>query len=533
MNIATYSRISTDEERQPFSLDAQAERMEAYIASQPGWKPVRRYSDQVSGKTLDRPGLAQALAEARLGIYQTLVVFKVDRLARSTGGLARVLEELERAGVAFRSVSEPFDTATAAGRMMVQMLGVFAEFEREMIVERTKMGLAKKASKGEWTGGTPPYGYRYDIDARVLVPVPEEARLVRRIFELYAERGMGSTQISNWLHDSARTTKRASRWAPTRVLEILRNPTYVGSLPFRGQVYEAAHEPIVERELYEKAQAVLAERGESTWERLTTPSDYILSGLVFCSRCGERFLGTAAHGHGGDYRYYTCGTRQRKGTARCDQQRIPADKLEEGIVQLTIDELLSGEPFRRAAEAQRAEWESGHPSLNDDILTAKEAIAERHRTMRQYMAAFEKGEMPPALCGERLRELETEIAVLEEERSVLESRLTLLPEAPSDDYLADIAHQLQAASNDADHPQLKKILKIAVRRIEVQCRAHIQPFFKVPEVRMTNGSPPLTCDDGLDGPDETTLPPVDGAKMEPNSKRRFITWLDVTGFSNR
>lgn len=194
VKVATYCRISTDEERQPFSLEAQTERLGAYVASQRGWRLVRSYVDRVSGKTLERPGLQQALAEARLGYYELLLVFKVDRLARSTSGLARVLEELEAAGVAFRSMSEPFDTSTAAGRMMVQMLGVFAEFEREMIVERTKMGLAKKASKGEWTGGTPPFGYRYDPEARILVPVEEEATLVRHIFELYVNRGWARLQ---------------------------------------------------------------------------------------------------------------------------------------------------------------------------------------------------------------------------------------------------------------------------------------------------------------------------------------------------
>lgn len=180
MKVATYSRISTDEDRQPFSLGAQKDRLEAYIAVQDGWTLARSYTDQVSGKTLDRPGLSQALTDAREKRYELLLVFKVDRLARSTSGLVQVLEGLDAAGVAFRSVSEPFDTSTAAGRMMIQMLGVFAEFEREMIVERTKMGLAKKASKGEWTGGKPPYGYSYDIDQKLLIPVDKEAALIAR-----------------------------------------------------------------------------------------------------------------------------------------------------------------------------------------------------------------------------------------------------------------------------------------------------------------------------------------------------------------
>ena len=240
MKVATYSRISTDEDRQPFSLEAQKDRLTAYISAQDGWTLARAYSDQVSGKTLNRPGLAQALADASDKRYELLLVFKVDRLARSTSGLVQVLEGLEADGVAFRSVSEPFDTSTAAGRMMIQMLGVFAEFEREMIVERTKMGLAKKASKGEWTGGKPPYGYSYDIDRKLLVPEGKEAILIRQIFDRYANRKWGSARISKWLNERARTTRRGYLWTPKTVLDVLRNPTYAGKLPFNGDVFEAA-----------------------------------------------------------------------------------------------------------------------------------------------------------------------------------------------------------------------------------------------------------------------------------------------------
>jgi site-specific DNA recombinase len=148
MRIATYLRISTDEERQPFSLEAQADRLGAYVAAQLGWRLVLSYEDRMSGKQLNRPGLARALADARAGRFDLLPVFKVDRLARSVSGLAQVLEALDTAGVAFRSASEPFDTSTPAGRMMVQMLGVFAEFERELIVERTRWGWPRRRQRG-------------------------------------------------------------------------------------------------------------------------------------------------------------------------------------------------------------------------------------------------------------------------------------------------------------------------------------------------------------------------------------------------
>ncbi|MGH2812644.1 MAG: recombinase family protein [Actinomycetota bacterium] len=324
MKVATYTRISTDEQRQPYSLGAQAERLNAYIFSQDGWRLVRTYQDQMSGKSLERPGLQHALKEAKHGLYELLLVFKVDRLARSTGGLARVLEQLESAGVAFRSASEPFDTSTAAGRMMVQMLGVFAEFEREMIVERTKMGLAKKASKGEWTGGAAPLGYCYDIERKLLVPVKDEAAIVRAIFDRYVSRRWGSVTISNWLNDKYEFTRRGARWTPKKVIEVLRNPTYTGRLPFNGDLFDAEHQQLIDKEIFTQAGALLDERGESLAKRAHNSTDYLLSSFIHCTKCEHRFVGTAAHGKGGVYRYYTCWSRQRHGTARCDQDRIPA-----------------------------------------------------------------------------------------------------------------------------------------------------------------------------------------------------------------
>ena len=158
VRVATYTRISTDEERQPNSLEAQRVRLDAFVSSQPEWGTSRRYEDQFTGTVIDRPALTRLLKDARLGRFDVLLVYRVDRLARSIRGLAQIIDELDQAGVIFRSATEPFDTGTPAGRMMVQMLGVFAEFERALIVERITAGLERKAARGGWCGGQRPYG---------------------------------------------------------------------------------------------------------------------------------------------------------------------------------------------------------------------------------------------------------------------------------------------------------------------------------------------------------------------------------------
>ena len=482
MKIATYCRISTDEERQPFSLDAQADRLAAYISAQPSWRHVRSYADQMSGKSLDRPGLQQALADARTGRYELLLVFKVDRLVRSTGGLARVLEELQATGVAFRSASEPFETSTAAGRMMVQMLGVFAEFEREMIVERTKMGLAKKAAGGGWTGGIPPYGYRYDSDRKVLVPDEQEAANVRHIFRLYLERQLGTASISNWMNDQGFLTRRGARWTPRKVIEVLRNPTYLGRLPFNGELFEAAHEPLIDEERFQRAHDLLATRGASCSLRRRNPTEYVLSSLMKCGRCGHGFIGTGAHGRGGAYRYYTCFARQRHGTARCDQDRIPAAPVEEAILTVTLEALSAPSFFDEVARLTRREWERSHPGRQKDLQRVERAINQKRAAIDRYLSAFESGKLPEEACGHRVAALQREIVSLETERGRLEAECDRAPSIPTNDLLAELRRGILQASEEKAIEKLKQLLACVVDKIVVEGRDHIRPYYFVPGV---------------------------------------------------
>src|SRR6266508_2387613 len=185
LRVATLTRRSTDEQHQPFSIEAQDTKLAAYIQSQDDWQPAPgcQYTDDMSGATLDRPGLKRALLDARAGRYDILLVYRVDRVARTLRGLLEVLDQLDQAGVAFCSASEHFDTHTPVGRMIVQILGAFAEFERATIIDRVIAGMERKAASGAWCGGARPYGYQVDTTTGYLTPHPGEAPLVPTIFD--------------------------------------------------------------------------------------------------------------------------------------------------------------------------------------------------------------------------------------------------------------------------------------------------------------------------------------------------------------
>jgi site-specific DNA recombinase len=296
MRIATYTRISTDEDRQPFSLGAQQERLDAYARSQDSWRIVSHYSDQASGATLDRDGLKRALKDAAAGVYELLLIYRIDRLSRNVRQLAQLAEELDKVGVALRSATEPFDTSSPAGKMMMQMLGVFAEFERSTIVDRITAGMQRAASQGRWVIGKVPYGYTRDKETKLILPHESQAAVVGRIFDLYTQEQMGSEAIAGLLNDEGHRTKNGVPFSARIVLRILSNPIYVGRVTFQDEEFEGLHESLVDEATFAAAARILEERGESQALRRGHPADYLLSGVVRCGLCDRAFIGTSAQG---------------------------------------------------------------------------------------------------------------------------------------------------------------------------------------------------------------------------------------------
>lgn len=344
VRVAIYLRISTDEDNQPYSLEAQEHRLMPFIASQPGWEHSATYTDQMSGAYAERPGLDQALRDARLGAFDILLVYRVDRFARSLKVLVWLLEELDSAGVAFRSATEPIDTTTATGRMLVQLLGVFAEFERATIIDRVIAGMERKAARGGWTAGRRPYGLTVERDSTGQVanegrPVvePAEMPVVERIFARYAEGQEGAVAIAAELNADGLCTRSGRQWSAKVILGILRNRVYVGEVFFRGSWHRST-EPFIDPALFDQVQQILDRRGEGYTARNTdTHPEYLLSGLITCERCGRRYIGAAARGKRHRYRYYVCWSRSRYGTAACSGERIRADALEAAVFDALVE----------------------------------------------------------------------------------------------------------------------------------------------------------------------------------------------------
>ena len=336
LRCAVYTRKSTDEglDKEFNTLDAQREACEAYVASQraEGWVLVRdRYDDGgFSGGTLDRPALKRMLADIEQGLIDVIVVYKIDRLSRSLMDFARLVEKMEAHGVTFVSVTQSFSTTTSMGRLTLNILLSFAQYEREIIGERIRDKVAASKARGMWMGGKVPLGY--DVANRKLVVNEPEAARVRRVFHLFVETGSGVETVRRLQADGV-TAKSARPLDGGDVYKILNLRTYIGEVTHKGNVYRGEHEAIVPRDLWDRAHAILqiSPRQRAARNRQHAPA--LLKGLIF-GVDGRALSPTHCVKSGRLYRYYVA-QRVLKGDAASDDgivRRVSAAEIEAAVV---------------------------------------------------------------------------------------------------------------------------------------------------------------------------------------------------------
>jgi DNA invertase Pin-like site-specific DNA recombinase len=331
---AVYTRKSTEEglDREFNTLDAQREACEAYIASQraEGWTLVAdRYDDGgFSGGSLDRPALKRLLADIERGLVDVVVVYKIDRLSRSLMDFARLVEVFDAHEVTFVSVTQSFNTTTSMGRLTLNILLSFAQFEREVIGERIRDKVAASKARGMWMGGKVPLGY--DVRDRKLVVNTAEATRVRRVFEIFAETGSGVETVRRCRAEGIAT--RSGRPIDKGDLyKILHLRTYIGEVAHRGNVYPGEHAAIVSRALWDRVHAILQVSPRARAKANRSQSPALLKGLIFGTD-GRALSPTHSRKNGRLYRYYVA-QRALKGEADDGiVRRVSAGEIEAAVM---------------------------------------------------------------------------------------------------------------------------------------------------------------------------------------------------------
>ena len=381
LRCAIYTRKSTEEglDQEFNSLDAQREAAEAFIQSQrrEGWIAVPQLYDDggFTGANMDRPALARLLQAVEAGELDCVVVYKVDRLSRSLLDFTRMLSIFETHHVSFVAVTQQFNTSTSLGRLTLNILLSFAQFERELIGERTRDKMSAARRKGKWVGGCPVLGYDVDPAGGRLIVNEEEAERVRAIFALFEQHrtanptlaeieGRGWT-LKSWTRKRGQF-RSGGRFAKNSLLRLLRNTLYTGAIRHKGHLYPGEHEAILDTGTFERVQALLAHRSAFAAPRARNKHNALLSGLLFCESCGTRMVYSYSGKSDRRYPYYVCLKAQRKGWATCPTKSLPARQIE--------DSVLAQIRARQAGVTAPLEW---GPLDSTQRVHALQAIVER------------------------------------------------------------------------------------------------------------------------------------------------------------
>jgi site-specific DNA recombinase len=410
VRCAIYTRKSTEEglEQEFNSLDAQRGAAQDYIASQQhqGWIALpERYDDGgYSGGNLDRPALQRLLEDITAGKIDAVLIYKIDRLSRSLLDFARLMEIFEKYHVSFVSITQQFHSATSMGRLVLNMLLSFAQFEREMIAERTRDKIAAARRKGKWVGGMPLLGYDIDPKGSKLRVNEAEAARVRAIFVLYLEYQALAPVIRElnrrgWRTKRWRTRKghfRGGRAFTRNTLrQLLRNVTYLGRIRYHQEIHPGEQDAIVDPGIWEPVQTLL--QGKRPHQGARLPSSALLQRLLRCGACGCAM--TPSHTTKGTrrYRYYVCRQAQKHGWQSCPAPSLPAGPIED-LVLRHIQELAPAV----APKAFVALWQALPPSEQGRVV---QRLVERlsYDRSQQTVSLFFRSDAGAVLSAELAR----------------------------------------------------------------------------------------------------------------------------------
>jgi site-specific DNA recombinase len=434
VRCAIYTRKSHEEglEQEFNSLDAQRSSAEAYIRSQvhEGWQLVpTRYDDGgFSGGNIERPALTALLDDIRDGKIDCVIVYKVDRLSRSLLDFSKLIALFDECQVSFVSVTQQFNTTTSMGRLTLNILLSFAQFEREIIGERIRDKKLLTARQGKYIGGQPKMGL--DIVDRRYVINSDEAKLVKRIFKLSLQL-QSCQKVADCLNSEGLRTKvyrtktgkqfGGEMWSARRVYDTLVDEKYIGRIVHKEVSYPGEHQAIVSEDVFKRVQEILKENRVYT-QKHQTKRFALLRRLVYCGECGSLIMPAWTNNHGREYRYYTCSKKVKSGYGKCGLPSIPAGELEKIVVEQLRTLLRHPDVIAHTfREVCASGAETGQA---DKISRLDELRGRRHQAEQAARSLLGLNDPESSLVQSELKRLNGEIKSLEVSIRSIESNVT-------------------------------------------------------------------------------------------------------------
>ncbi|PFE05081.1 recombinase [Bacillus cereus] len=463
MRCAIYARVSTEEQAlEGYSISAQKKKLKSYCDAQ-DWDVVGYYVDEgISAKNTNRPELKRMIEHIEKGLIDCVLVYRLDRLTRSVLDLYTLLDVFEKHDCKFKSATEVYDTTTAIGRLFITIIAALAQWERENIGERVRVGQQEKVRQGKYTSGRKPYGYSVDHKKGTLKIIEEEAKVVRSIFNDYL-KGYSAMRISKKLNTLG--TPGRDYWNEKAIMYILENPLYIGTLRWRKETEHYFEVPdsvptIIEQEIFDNVQKLRESRRDS--HPRSQYGSYIFSGIIKCPRCGGPLVGNYVKAKKQDgtvtkYKHYFCRGRRLN---VCNMGSMSERKLEKIIIPHILSFYVDA-----TEEISDEEVTIGNSNIEDEITQIKNElkVIEKRRKKWQYAWANDH------LKDEEFTELMQEEN--EREKSLTEALYKLKPaenKKLNTEELKSILKDIKLNWSNLNDEEKKMFMQIILKKIVVE-----------------------------------------------------------------
>ena len=431
-----------------------------------------------SGATLVRPALQQLLADVRAGRIDTIVVYKIDRLSRSLMDFTKLVGELEQYDVTLVAVTQQFNTTTSMGRLTLNILLSFAQFEREVCAERIRDKIAAEKRRGRYLGGVPPLGYDVDRERKLLLVNPDEAALVRLIFRRFLQLGSVVTLIKE-LNEKGHTTKSWTTkkgrvrpgipWCKNHIYRLLSNPILIGLIPHKDKTFPGQHEAIIEKTLWDEVQESLSDGGQRARANATrskTPA--MLKGVIRCGHCGASMGITFTRKNGRTYRYYLCERANKSGYDACPVKSVPAGDVEKAVMmqvrrvfqapEILVESLAS---IQKRELDDQVRLGAEREALHVEIATTK---TNAQRLISSHLGGDEGG----TFVSEEITRMERTVEALNRKLQMVTAELDMLERTPTTE--ARLLEELQVLDRIWDElfpAERERLIRLVVDSLTV------------------------------------------------------------------
>lgn len=494
--VAIYCRVSTVEQAEEgYSIDEQRRRNIEYCGKE-GHEVFKVYEDRgISGKNISgRPGLKELLKDANSGKFGLVIVWKLNRISRKLIDILNIVDTLEKNKIAFRSLTESFETETPAGKLQLNIMGAIGEFERGTIAENVKMGMIARAREGKWNGGKV---LGYDVveipsegkkrkDTKLVIN-EKEAMTVRRIFELYS-KGHGYKATVNKVNKEGHKSKRGNYFSTASIKEILKNPVYIGKIRYNVRqdwnekrrkninpnpiIVDGEHDSIIDIETWEKVQVILKDRSKT--HNRVYDSEFPLTGLLKCPVCGASMTITRSYNERKDgskniLEYYSCGNWKNKGTAVCNSNSIRAEVADNVVINKLIETVNNELILKKVINNINKNKSSKLKPKVDEMTLVNKEIDELNWKKNCSIEIFEYGILTKRELAERVKKLNEEIDTLKFRLDEIKQDVMLAEGEPIPfELVSQIMKKFgQVFKESSTRQQRKQLLNLLVSKVTI------------------------------------------------------------------